>query len=314
MENVAAPVEWKCALNGLDGDGKSTGAAPEGLTVGSKFLLSCEGPPAPLDKAKLALVVAKQDRYLLRLLETRSLTDTRGEFVATSWASGQITFPGPILSDGATRVNLGEIKLSVASVLDPQKNPEMKPFPPWGPVALAWPAWVWLAIALFAAAMVALISWRLKRSLRRKRLLQLLEKNPIVGEPYHHFNKELRRLTRQVPVESGAWSLKDKGQYLHEIDQALRWYLARELVLPAFDRSTSEMARDLKDLDKSLHGRLKRDFTVAFTELESAIRRPERVNVEDAHQITELARTLADRVRESAAAPKRARDAKGARP
>lgn len=289
-------TRWTCVVSGLDSEGKKTDEAPKDLTVGAKFALSCEGPSVSLNKDSLVLELPKENRYQLRLLETKSLTENSAEFVATSWVPGEVALKDPILTDGEARVSLGDIKFSVASVLQPESAQE--PYPPWGPLSLTWPFSVWASLALGIILIGSFVAMRMRRVLRRKRLLRLLEKNPIAVDPYHHFNKELRRLARQIPVISGAWNENDRRTYLDEVDSAIRWYLARTLILPVFDRPTRDILSDLKRLNKKMHGELRREFTVTFTELERARRAPAQVSVEDAQQIMELARGLADRVRE----------------
>lgn len=282
-------IQWKC---------EST--FPAEMTVGTKFTLKCDGPPAPLDKTKLGLEVAKQDRFLLRLIETKSLGETGGEFVATTWASGKISFENPILTDGVTKVGLGRIEFEAKSVLDPQKNPEGKPYPPWGGVTLGWPWIVWALILFVVLIAIVGVGSRVGRIVRRKRLLKLLEKNPVAGEPYHVFTKELRRLVRSIPVVSGAWSETDKAAYLGDLDQALRWYIARAFVIPVFDRTPREILADLKRVQKNIYQGLRRDLGVTLGEIESARKQAKKVTVEDVQQITELARQLADKIRVAA--------------
>ncbi len=289
-------ARWNCVISGLDTEGRRTDGPPAELTVGTKFGLICEGEPVSLKRDALSLELPKENRYQLRLLETKSLTDTSAEFIATSWTPGDVALKGAVLTDGEARVSLGEIKFTVASVLSPESSQE--PYPPWGPLSLSWPLGVWAAIVLGVALIAALITWRLRKVIRRKRLLRLLEQNPIAIDPYHHFNKELRRLARQIPVLSGAWNENDRKAYLDEVDSALRWYLARTLILPVFDRSIRDIVGDLKRVNKKMHTDLSREFTVVFTELERARKAPGQVSVEDAQQIMELARGLADQVRQ----------------
>lgn len=288
-------TKWTCAVSGLDEAGSPTGSPPESLSIGTKFSLACEGPAASLNKDKLSLEVSKENQFALRLLETKSLSDTSAEFVATSWKSGEVKLQNPILTDGSSRVALGDIRFTVTSVL---KDEKQEPYPPWGPLALSWPIWVWISALVFFGLLFFLIWGRVRYAVRRKKLLKALEKNPLAIEPYHQFNKDLRRLARQVPALSSAWNENDRRAYLDEIDQALRWYIARTLVVPVLDQPKHEVIRDLNRKHKKLLKDLRREFTVTLTELDRARREPARMTVEDAHQIAELARNLVDRMRE----------------
>ena len=269
------------------------------MTVGDTFLLSCEGAPLALAKENLHLELPKEQKYSLKLLETRTLSDTRAEFIATTWASGEQKLANPVLTDGAKRIGLGKIELTVATVIDPKQNPESKPFPPVGPLSVSWPMAVWFTLVATVFVLIAAFWNRVSRSMRRKRLLRLLESNPIAQKPYHQFNKELRRLGREIPSSDTDWALDKANLFLRELESALRWYLARELVIPAFDRSPTELARDLKRKDGRLDKAVRRELVIALQELEkasAAMAGNKILSVGDAQQILELARGVADRI------------------
>lgn len=249
-----------------------------------------------LDGKHLSLELPQEAKHALRLLETKSLTENRAEFVATSWMSGELKLASVTLSDGSKRVGLGELKFTVASVLDPKSNPEMKPYPPWSSLAMAWPLWIWFAFMLLVAALAGWIGLRMRRTLRRKRLLRLLEKNPIALSPFHQFNKDLRRLARTVPADASGWDQAAERNYFREVDQALRWLLARELVIATFERAPRDINRDLKRTDARKHKALHKDLSLVMNELAQAQSGQHRLPINDVLQITELARSFADRV------------------
>lgn len=290
-------AKWVCRMSGLDEKGQLTGDLKEPITVGKKFHLACEGEPVTLNGSALFLELPKELKYSLRLLETRSLTETRAEFIATTWMTGQIDLKNPVLTDGMKRVDLGELSLRSESVLDPQTNPEGKPYGPWSPQHMAYPLYVWIAlIAIFALA--ALIFYLgLRKSMRRKRLLAELEKHATALSPYNHFNKELRKLGRQSTLESnGADDGEGARQYFVDLDRSFRWFLARELIVPALDSSPREVVREVLKVDKGLHKEIKRDLHMALTELDKALRSSKKLSSEDAQQLAELCRGLADKV------------------
>lgn len=299
---IAVDAQWACKTFALDERGQAAGELRNPLTVGDKFLLVCEGQagqsPVALSADKLSLLLPKEARYMLRLFETRELKDSRGEFVATAWQAGEIKLTNPVLSDGSKRIGLGPIEINVSTVIDPGKNPEGKPYPPWGPLTMPWPSYVWYSLAL-AILFIGLAIWsQVNRLIRRKRLLRLLESAPIAMKPYFQFNKDLRRLGRELPSTDAGWEPESAKSYLRELDQALRWYLARELILPVFDRRPAEIARDLYRLDKTLHGVVRRDLLIALREIERASGQ-KRVSVTDAQQIMDLSRAVADRIHDA---------------
>lgn len=292
---VQLDAQWACKTLALNERGEPAGELAQAITVGEPFLLACEGPATPLNRERLSLELPKQARYMLRLISARELTETRAEFLATTWTSGQIKLENPVLSDGQRRVGLGKVELQVSSVIDPQKNPEGQPFGPWGPVIMRWPLWVWGVVAGLIGGVIAIFVLQARRWWRRRRLLRLLEANPIAVKPYHQFNKDLRALARTLPVHESEWSEEKAAVFAHELDQALRWYLARELVVATIGRSPREIARDLKAADPKLHALVRRDLLIALGEIAKA-RSQKRFSLADAQQLMDLSRAVADRI------------------
>ncbi len=292
---VPVDTTWTCTASSMNERGEPAGPLSESLTVGDKFHLACEGAAVKLKTDALSLELPKDQKYLLRLLGTRQISETRGEFIATSWIAGEGKVSNAVLTDGTLRVGLSGIELKVNTVIDPQKNPEMKPAPPWGPASLSWPLWVWASIAIALLVIVLGAAFQTRGYFRRKRLLKLLEKNPIALTPYNQFNKDLRKLSREIPV-SGEWSQEAEKAFFKELDETLRWFLARELVIPVFDRKPNDIVKTLKKSHRGIYEVLRRDFTIALTESEKALKSSKRISTEDAAQLLELCRTLVTRV------------------
>lgn len=295
-----APVDaqWTCQLSALDAKGAAAGDFKEPPTVGTPFLLACEGAPLKLASEKLTLELPPEQKYQLRILQTRGVSDTKAEFVATSWVPGDLKLTNPILTDGAKRLGLGEIHLTVASVIDPKASPPPQPFPPWAPMPLALPAVVWLTILVIALLIVGVVGAWIRVWLRRRSLKRQLESNPIALKPYLHFNKELRRLQREVPGLESSWTPGLAEQLYSELDLALRWYLTREFEISALDRGPKDVMRDLRRVGKvQLDRESIRKVVVALQELDKAKRiafTSKTAVLGDAHQIIELARVAVD--------------------
>ncbi|MES2963706.1 MAG: hypothetical protein V4760_07425 [Bdellovibrionota bacterium] len=268
------------------------------ITVGTKLVMLCEGEPATLVKESLRIENREDMKYALRLLEVKSLDETKAELVVTSWMAGEIEVPNSVLTDGKLRVGIGDQKLTVATVIDPQSNPEGKPFGPFAPFALPWPIWLWLVVALIAA-LISLALWiPVRRSMKRKKLLTMLEKNAIALSPFNHFNKELRRLTRLVPTSaSQPWHEGDARTFFRELDAAFRWFLARELVISAVEGSPSKILAEVKRANPDVHSMNRKDLRLVLDELEKT--QNGRPAIEDATQLAELCRTLSDRIAKS---------------
>lgn len=296
-------ASWECDLKALDEKG-NTADIPENLTVGTKLSLVCEGSPIELKRESLKIENVEQFKYSLILLETKDLKETGGSFIVTSWRASEMKFY-PVLTDGSKRVDLGEIEFTVASSIDPQSNPEGKPYPPWSVLEVSWPLWVWMIGAIFGLALLGVIGFAVHISLRRKRLLKLLEKNPTALSPYNQFNKEFRKITRPLPTLK-TWSAEEAGAFFTELESSFRWFITREMIIPAIDASPARVLKELKKSDEDTHKRVKKSLFLALSELEKARRAAEAAKTgktsvkaphpDDALQISELCRVLAHEI------------------
>lgn len=296
---VAPDVQWSCKPSALSADGKPAGDISESLTVGQKFLLACEGPSVKLEASRLHLELPKEHKYVLRILQTKSLNETSAEFIATTYVApgGELKFKNPVMSDGEKRVGMGDFAIPVQSVIKQEENPERKPFGPWSPTKIDWPASVYIAIAVLCVAVGTVIGLAIARSIERKRLLALLEKNAIALSPYNQFNKDLRQLNRQFTgLGTKKWGPETAREYIRDLNQSFRWFLTRELVIPALEARPARVLNQVSKVDKKLHKEVRKDLFVALNELKSALEAEQAASAEDAQQLSELCRTLADRV------------------
>lgn len=296
-------VQWKCQV---------VKSSEPDLTVGARFDLECGGASASLNKDGLSLELPKAAKYALRLLETKELTDTHATFAATSHVAGQIKLPNPVLTDGKVRVGLGEIQINVASVVKQEEGQEPKPYPPWAAEAMGLPLFVWV----FVGVLIAVAAWgvfmAVRQSLARKRLLKELETHGTALSPYNQFNKELRALMRHYPMGINVkWSPELALQYCKELNQSFRWFLSRELIVPAFDFKPQKIVKELKKADRSLHRAVGKELRLALREIDKALSASGKVSADDAQQLTELCRKLADVISKSmvAARPSGSTDA-----
>ena len=278
--------QWNCQID----------LPPEGqLTVGVHLLAHCEGETVTLDRAQLKIENREDVQYALHLIEVKELTDHKAELVVTPWMAGELKIPNPALTDGKIRVGMGDQSFTVTSVIDPQSNPEGKPFPPLEPMTLMWPIWLWLIVAAFAAVVVGILSFAIRRSIRRKRLLTNLEQHATALSPFNHFNKQLRHLVKRVPVaRDQAWPDNEARQFFGELESEFRWFLSRELVIPAMEGSVASVIREFKRKDRALNDAVGRELRVVLRELHKA--KTDRVSAEDALQLSELCRTLVDKI------------------
>lgn len=299
--------QWKCELHGLGPDQKTATDLPAKTTVGQKMLASCDGEISALSKAfsatsqsRLKIELNDQQIYSLHLISVIELGETKATLIVTPWRAGELKITNPALTDGKTRIGMGDLELNVATVIDPKSNPEGKPFPPIHPLTLAWPLWVWLFAGAIGLGLLYVLGLGVRKSLRRKKLLATLEKNATALSPVNHFNKELRRLQRKIPLQSSSsaqepWTTAQIRDFFSELESQFRWFLARELVIPAIDGSVGTIMRELKRTDRDVYKHSSRDLRVALIELRKAQASTSLLG-DDALQLMELARKTADRI------------------
>ena len=292
----AMDQQWKCELKGLSADGKTITDLPEKISVGQKLALECDGTPSKIGRENLVIETWDTQKYSLHLLETRELGETKATLIVTPWRAGEWKVQNPALTDHKVRVGLGDFEYTVSTVIDPKTNPEGKPFPPLHPLTLAWPLWLWIFVAAIACGILYLLGLLVRKSLRRKKLLATLEANATALSPVNHFNKELRKLQRQIPLSGQTWSKDESRAYFKELDSQFRWFLARELVIPALDSSTGTILAELKKADRDVYKHSGRDLRVALLELRKAQSTSNESASEDALQLMELTRKVADQI------------------
>ena len=288
-------MQWSCKVEHIGGDGRADGPLTDKITVGDKFFLSCEGPSASLNPRSLTLEVPKPMQYMLRLLDTHSINATGAQFVATTYLVGDFDFKNPVLTDGKERVGLGQFSVHSQTVIKKENNPENKPYGPWSPMALAWPAVIWLFLASVCAVIILLITLALRRSARQRALRTWLENNQSALSPYNQFNRDLRMLSRQIP-HARAFEKAESQSYFEELNRSFRFYLTRELQISAIDTRAATILKDLKRVDPNLYKSVRRDLHFTFKEIDSALQVGQTNSVQDAHQLTETCRKLADQI------------------
>jgi hypothetical protein len=287
----------------------STPPLAQPLTVGQLFEVSCEGPSVSFQAGKLFLIPAKENAYALRLLKIREVTPASGainkvNFVATTYVAsekGPLPVSGYMLSDGTQSVSLSPLQLQSKSVITQDKNPERKPFGPFAPLTIAYPLWLWLFLAVVAAAFAAAIGYVLYRRVQRKKFLAELAGEISSLSPYNQFNKELRALGRMgVVTEQRPWSAERAKEMLAMLQSAINWYIAREFQIPAHRLATQSTLKSLSRLRaRHLGPRFQSDekeVATVLRELVRALKKPASVSLGEIQQLAELGRQSVERL------------------
>jgi len=204
---------WKCETSEIPKDG---------LTVGHVFDLKCGGSPvAGLSVQSLGLELAKPDRYRLKVISAKSVSDSGVHLQVTSYQVGDNKLENVVLTDGLVRISLSGVQFEVGSVLNPTDQ-DPKPFPPLPPVSLMWPTEVIVLIGSFVLALIALFFRVYFLRKKRAEFQAWLTGHRTPLSPMDQLNKELRRVAKELSPET----------QVAELEKVLREYLARELREP----------------------------------------------------------------------------------
>jgi hypothetical protein len=342
-QNDTQIPQWSCEIRDA-----------EALTVGKKFTMECLGPSVVLNGEKLELKLQDEEKYALKVLEVHGLSQSSVKLVVTSYKAGVIRLANPLLTDGEASVGLGEVQFKVESVIKPptgstppkepskggpgglsvpggpptvdssggssapqQSSGEVKAFPPWGPLQINWPSYVWLLLA----CVIIICSWSLfcliRAQVRTKRFFIELKKHNSALSPLHQFNKELRVLARNynLGAESAGWSAQKAVECLKELDLCFRWYIAREFLLPVIDLSPVKIVNMMAKHNARLDREIGRDLLIALKEITRAkldkvsgqSSKASQVSNADVMQLVELCRKLADSMAKAAVLAEKAR-------
>lgn len=274
-------VNWNCAVEKVP---------PTGLTVGTLFELSCQGPQvAGLVPTSLGLELAKADRYKLHVLEVKSAGETGFQAVVTGYVPGQINLESAVLTDGLVRIALKGIEFEVQSVLDPAEK-EPKPFPPENPVGLMWPSSVLISILLFVVALGGLVLLGIRRRRQAQAFGEWLEKNQTPLPPIDQLNKELRRIAKD----------RNPRSQVAEMERATREYLARESRASVLKASPKAIAVKISNGDRKFQQAIAPKTVRLFSEFERLTEGLEKKSIDDKEALSRSLPALMDFVSEYA--------------
>ena len=295
--STSVDANWSCTANVPGVAGVASGPLEKPITVGEKFVLVCEGDSANLKEDQLRLELPKEQKYALKILGTQSIEANKGIFTVTSYRVGQDPLSGVVLTDGTLRVALNNITFAVQSVIDPQENPENKPYAPPTPLGLAWPSWLWISIALILAAVALAIVSSLQKAAQRRRLRHELTIHGSALSPYQQLNKEFRSISRTYPLSAkSGWTPEIADKFIVELEKSFRWFLTREFIIPAHEWRVTPIAKAIRKKDRALSRQIDKDLRLALRELVKGRAASAKLTVLDAQQLVDLCRRVADRI------------------
>jgi hypothetical protein len=288
LKEAAVPV-WHCELKPFAGEG---GPTLNALTVGSKFLLSCNGDIAVQWNGKPELVLPeKTPAYSLVILQAPKLDSHEAELLVTSYRPGEMK-PAfiRVQTDSGGFETLG-VEWKVQSVI-PQSQQPPQPFPSYGPFLLPLPSWIWVLLACTLILVIgAVIFWFRKLQRRRRLKKDLLRYGDTPGSAIAQFQKELRALGRKAAQASDTTAI---GEWNAELDQALRIYLLRELKFLTLNEPREGMLQSFKKSQRAFFDELSPNLKKIFSEMDRFQSNSSMHKSVDFEQILAMARLWSD--------------------
>ena len=275
--------EWSCRVEGTPADGQ--------WTVGEVFYLFCEGPTAEFLSTELEIKEKDKSGYELKLLEVTKSSNTELEAKATSYIPTTHKFEKLIIYDQKEAVaKVRPFNLPLKSVVT---NPQQKPYGPILSMKLAYPVWIWIALAV---VLVFSIFWGLFRMNRRAQMRKVIEElkqhNTALGA-FNQFNKDVRTLGRQyIFGDTKGWSDQKKQRYVESLDEVFRMYLLREFYVPALDWNSNLVLKTISNQDKKRYDHYGTDLTKFLKELDRAKEDANKLQVHDCKQLTQMAKRV----------------------
>lgn len=266
------------------------------LTVGDRFLLSCQGSVPEFKLDALELRVDEKDKYKLKLFRAEK-KEGGIDLQVTSYVVGQHQIKAAQLVDESSSAVLSDLAFTVASVQDPQQ-PQQKPFGPFGAVHFF--PWLFLILALivvFSALAPFVVIGFAKR--KRRKLMDEVNKQVFQYAAFPELHRLLRQSQRRylflsdprVPGEP-----KDRENAFQEIDTAFTIYLSREFNVPVrkwpLRRTLRTMTKEHANLPEETIAKIR----LALTELEKARGQREKVEVQDLFQLLKIVREVSDQI------------------
>lgn len=246
------------------------------LSVGQDFLLNCIGDwPRGIQPESVSLSLPPEAKYVLRMRSFELRSKTEADLKVLSYTPGRVQLPDLTLNTNQGEISLGPIEFEVHSVLvapDPGKQPE--PFGPIGPAIISWP-WIYtILIVIFVLGAMGAVGSYFLRKWQRRRLLDQLQTSNSSQSPENQFYQNIRSLQRKNPLffaEAAAVSTQgthsdEALQALVTLEDALKTYLVRQFLIPAFHWKPNLICRDFLKQNRRYHSELSSQLLVLLNE------------------------------------------------
>jgi hypothetical protein len=263
------------------------------LTVGDKFVLECDGPLGLPFKDNVRFLLKDDSQYIIHKLQMPESTETHFKFIVTSYRTGEHKDIALVLSDGVTTATTNPLSWTVSSILKPGE--EQKMVPSQGPFLLSYPLSLWLTLAAVVLGIMGLIGFVVYRRRQRKLMKAQLEKFTTMLPPFSQFSKDMRQTIKKLDDPKAEVMAKD---IVVKMNEDLRLYLVRELMVPAHEYSDSAVLKEIRRDHRDLYDFCRADLKKVLSEFTKATAHLDKVSARDCEDLSVLSRKMAEKIYE----------------
>ncbi len=265
------------------------------LTVGREFLLHCQGEWPAIKAALPELRLEETDKYKIQLLEFKFISTTEAELRVTSYKPGQHQIKAAQLVDAEHSVVLSDLSFTVNSVINPQEPPA-EPFGPFGPLPLALSIWYTIGFLLMVLALVSALAWRWRIRAQRKKLLAEMRLDQQAQDPLAQFFQVVRKSQRKYAFFMNQEAKPEEvKEFVAEIGEAFKIYLARHLQVPTLKWSTRRILSDIKKNHRKFYDELGPQLKQNLAEIQRASQ-ADNLSGKDCQQLLDILRKQVDQI------------------
>lgn len=274
---------WNCRVDGTPAD--------QQWTVGEVFYLLCDGPTTTFDSSELSFKEEEKTGYEIKVLEVTKQTNNSLEVRATSYIPAVHKFEKLMIYEGETaKAKVEPFQLPLKTIIT---DPQQKPYGPIAAMQMAYPMWIYIAVAAILVVGIFGGLFRMNRKAQMRKVIDELKAHNTALGAFNQFNKDLRTLGRQyIFGDKQGWSGSKKKSYIESLDGIFRMYLLREFYVPALDWSSNLVVKTIHKQDRKRYDRYGDDLQKFLKELDRAKTDVEKLQVHDCKQLTQMAKRV----------------------
>lgn len=265
------------------------------ITVGDPFVLICDGEigESPLKANTQFIFEVDESKYILHVLGVKESSQKNVKLLVTSYKPGDYKNQSLKLSDGVTTVITQGVSWKVNSILNPnEKDP--KPFMSEGPFLIHYPLWFWLALSVVVAFFIGVFGFFLYRRSQQKRLKAELESFTTMLTPFGQFSRDMRAIARRM--DHLQLDATEVSALVQKLNDDFRYYLIRELKIPAHKYSDAQILRAIKADHRNLYDSNRSDIRRVLSEFHKANQDKQNIRSKDCEDLFFLSRTVAEKI------------------